>query len=167
VIALELLLGYHVPLGDILEESHTKKIEGYLHKIRDAHPLCLSFIRSSLQFYPEKRKAASLIFLPKPESKVPEEWLLFCASISHENPNVETTDPMDVIFHTEEEELAQSFFLSMEDITMNELTEEILPQESLHLKTSSSEITNKKESLVLISILVIIIALLILIAVIL
>jgi serine/threonine protein kinase len=159
VIALELLIGAHVPLGDILKESHRKKIDDYLHKIRYSDPTCVAFIKGSLQFSAAQRTKVSTLFSSRLSIDPSEEWLVFCAN-SEGRYQSETTDPMDVIFHTEEEVSSDSFFPSLEDMSLNELTEEILPQQPLSEAVQTSfRHKNKNPLLVALAMLVVLLIL--------
>lgn len=139
VIALELLLGEHVVLGDILEESHSQKLQNYLSKIANPGSIVGKFIQAALQFSPSKRKSAPMLLLPFLGQTPSQEWMFMCSHLSLDAPisSVEQTDPLDVVFHTDEED-PDVGFPSLEEITMNELTEDFLPMEPIQTPKKNS-----------------------------
>lgn len=139
VIALELALGEHVVLGDILEASHTQKLQHYLSRLEDKNSVVGRFIHTALQFSPEQRKNAPMLLLPFLGQMPSTEWMFMCSHLSLDTAfsSAEQTDPLDVVFQTDEEERSV-FFPSLEEITMNELTEDFLPMAPLQPNTSMS-----------------------------
>ena len=131
VITLELAIGEHVVLGDLLEDSHKKKVDQYVQRFSGEKLLSTRFIEKALQFEPEKRKEAPLILLPLLEGGIPIGWNDFCVAHALKNTiyRPDLTDPMNIVFHTEEENM---FFPDIEEITKNELTEDLLPKMSVN-----------------------------------
>lgn len=164
VIALELALGEHVILGDLLEDSHEQKIARYIQGLSDKNSVSRSFIERSLHFNPERRKEASFVLLPLLEKDIPAGWNEFCTThvLYRSNYTPELTDPMDIVFHTEED----INFPDIGEITKNELTEDLLPD--IPVRTSIQppnleHVINKSHHKILIVILALIVLLIILI----
>jgi len=143
VILIELLLQRHVSLGDILPETHIRKVQGLIAECDHKDPQMIQMIQKALQFDPENRKECLLLFF---DSDVDQNmmWKEFCShlDVAAFFEEDEHTDPMDVVFHTDAS--TDMFVPSQAELNMNELTEDILPPEPFEISSSPPSLVEKK-----------------------
>ena len=157
VIILELALGENILLGDLLEDLHCVRVQNYLNRIKEKHPLCAAFISIALEFSPEERIEAPKELLSLLGSDPPEQWLEYCQSLltNTEPYRPDVTDPMDMVFHTEE--IFENAFPTSDEITCHELTEDLvadIPVED-NLEEETTRTAESKMMVVLVVIIVI------------
>ncbi|MAA79380.1 MAG: hypothetical protein CL916_08975 [Deltaproteobacteria bacterium] len=160
VIILEIALGEHILLGDLLEDLHSIRVKKYVQRIKVDHPLCASFVELALNFDPEKRKEAPKEVLSLLGEEPPSHWLRYCQKKSKEDKvyRPDATDPMDIVFQTEE--IFENPFPTSEEITHHELTEEFFVDVSLKDQGNEKDLPNPTISRMMLVLLAIIVVLL-------
>lgn len=159
VIILELALGENILLGDLLEDLHCVRVQDYLNRMKEDHPLCAAFISIALGFSAEDRIEAPKELLSLLGGDPPDQWLEYCQSLlkNTEPYRPDVTDPMDMVFHTEE--IFDNAFPTSDEITCHELTEELVDDISVD-DDVKEETTRSAESKTMVILVVIIVILL-------
>ena len=113
-----------------------------------------------MKFDPKTRKEAPLELLSLLGTPPPEQWLTYCRTISMKEGGYtpDVTDPMDIVFHTEE--IFEHTFPGVEEITHHELTEELLVDVPLDSHVEEEDLLPKQKARTMFILLVIIVVLL-------